>query len=175
MNLKTDYKNDIFSGKRKYHMTNNDDGTISLDDVTTYVQEGDILSADDVNATNKAVNELRTGSDSFQEEITEKVKAVSETADALTGEALLTFKSSGWSDTAPYTQKVTFAGIKEKDIPVYGLRLTGTLSNVTVEAQKLAWGYVDRIASGNGDVTAYCYSKKQMTDITVSAKGVKHG
>ena len=116
MNLKTDYKNDIFSGKRKYHMTNNDDGTISLDDVTTYVQEGDILSADDVNATNKAVNELRTGSDSFQEEITEKVKAVSETADALTGEALLTFKSSGWSDTAPYTQKVTFAGIKEKDI-----------------------------------------------------------
>ncbi|MFQ8841863.1 MAG: hypothetical protein ACLR8P_14030 [Clostridium fessum] len=42
-------------------MTNNDDGTISLDDVTTYVQEGDILSADDVNATNKAVNELRTG------------------------------------------------------------------------------------------------------------------
>ena len=66
MNLKTDYKNDIFSGKRKYHMTNNDDGTISLDDVTTYVQEGDILSADDVNATNKAVNELRTGSDSCQ-------------------------------------------------------------------------------------------------------------
>ena len=46
---------------------------------------------------------------------------------------------------------------------------------MTVEAQKLAWGYVDRIASGDGAVTAYCYSKKPVTDIVVSAKGVKHG
>ena len=70
MSLKIDYKNDIFAGKRKYQITNNADGTVSLDDVTDYVQEGDILSADDVNAINKAVNELQTGSDSFQEEIT---------------------------------------------------------------------------------------------------------
>lgn len=175
MSLKTDYKNDIFTGKRKYQITNNTDGTVSLDDVTTYVQEGDILSADDVNAINKAVNELQTGSDSFQEEITKRVEDVSGTAEALTGEVLLTLRASGWSDTAPYTQKVAFAGIKETDIPIYGLRLTGTLSNVTVEAQKLAWGYVDRIASGDGVLTAYCYSKKPVTDIVVSAKGVKHG
>ena len=175
MSLKTDYKNDIFTGKRKYQITNNTDGTVSLDDVTAYVQEGDILSADDVNAINKAVNELQTGSDSFQEEITGRVDDISGTAEALTGEVLLTLRASGWSDTAPYTQKVAFTGIKETDIPIYGLRLTGTLSNVTVEAQKLAWGYVDRIASGDGAVTAYCYSKKPVTDIVVSAKGVKHG
>mgnify|MGYP000432559539 CR=1 FL=1 len=175
MSLKTDYKNDIFTGKRKYQITNNADGTVSLDDVTDYVQEGDILSADDVNAINKAVNELQTGSDSFQEEITGRVDDISGTAEALTGEVLLTLRASRWSDTAPYTQKVAFVGINETDIPIYGLRLTGTLSNVTVEAQKLAWGYVDRIASGDDVVTAYCYSKKPVTDIVVSAKGVKHG
>ena len=89
---------------------------------------------------------------------------------AFVGGDVAIVSASGWSSTAPYTQTVSFAGIKESDTPVYGLRLTGTLSNVTVEAQKLAWGYIDRIASGNGRVTAYCYSKNLELGITVSAE-----
>ena len=62
MPLKTDYKNDVLdtskNTKRKYQQTTNSDGTISLDDVTVYSQEGSLLGASDINATNSAVNEL---------------------------------------------------------------------------------------------------------------------
>lgn len=57
MALKTDYQNDVFTGKRKYKLTSNSDGTVSLDDVTVYNKTGDIFNADDINATNRAVNE----------------------------------------------------------------------------------------------------------------------
>ena len=175
MSLKENYKNDIYQGNRKYQTVQNEDGTISLRDVTVYTQEGDIFSADDFNATNRAVNAIDKDNTAFRSEIMEDVQNLETQVGAFVGETLLSFSASGWSSTAPYTQTVSFAGIKESDTPVYGLRLTGTLSNVTVEAQKLAWGYIDRIASGNGRVTAYCYSKKPGTNITVSAKGVSNG
>lgn len=58
MALKTDYKDDVFSGDRKYQKKDNSDGTISLVDKTAYSQKGDTFSAADINATNKAVNSL---------------------------------------------------------------------------------------------------------------------
>lgn len=62
--LKTDYKNDELdtstNEKRKYNMINNDDGTVSLEDVTTYTQTGDVFGAQDINATNEIVNEHDT-------------------------------------------------------------------------------------------------------------------
>lgn len=58
MALKTDYKDDVFSGDRKYQKADNPDGTISLVDKTSYSQKGDTFSAADINATNKAVNSL---------------------------------------------------------------------------------------------------------------------
>ncbi len=58
MALKTDYKNDIFTGNRKYNEITNSDGTISLEDVTEYTQEGDTFSATDINATNEAINDI---------------------------------------------------------------------------------------------------------------------
>ena len=54
--LKTNYKDDAWVGKRKYSKTDNSDGTISLDDVTEYTQEGDLFGADDINKTNAEVN-----------------------------------------------------------------------------------------------------------------------
>lgn len=58
--LKTNYKDDILldtSGKRKYTMITNDDGTVSFVDATDYSQNGDTFGAADINATNKEVNE----------------------------------------------------------------------------------------------------------------------
>lgn len=172
MSLRTDYKNDMFAGKRRYMVTENDDGTISLDDVTEYQQVGDIFSADDINTTNQAVNDIDTENESFKTEITENVNNLSNTVDTLTGEKIIVLSASGWSSTSPYTQTVALSGIKSDSVPTYGLRLTGVLSSTTVEAQKLAWGYVDRIESKDGSVTAYCYSKKPVTTINISVKGV---
>jgi len=62
MSLKTDYKDDIpKTTQRKYEMINNDDGTVSLKDVTEYTQVGDTFGAGDINKTNKAINDLLGG------------------------------------------------------------------------------------------------------------------
>lgn len=56
--LKTNYKDDVLvSGQqRKYNMIQNSDGTVSFVDVSSYAQYGDVLTADDFNQTNAAVN-----------------------------------------------------------------------------------------------------------------------
>ena len=54
MSLKTDFKNDKFAGKRKYTLTENDDGTISLDDVTEYETVGDIYGEMCIRDSNSA-------------------------------------------------------------------------------------------------------------------------
>lgn len=46
------YKNDIFTGARKYNMITNTDGTVSFTDVTNYTQVGTQLSAGDMNEIN---------------------------------------------------------------------------------------------------------------------------
>ena len=59
--LLTNYVDDILNasmnGKRKYNLIQNDDGTVSLEDVTTYDQIGSDFSSAIVNAICKAVNE----------------------------------------------------------------------------------------------------------------------
>jgi len=64
MALKENYKDDILdvsvNTKRKYRMTENADGTISLDDETVYTQEGDSFGSGDINAITHAVNNVAT-------------------------------------------------------------------------------------------------------------------
>lgn len=60
MALKTNYKEDVLATtntKRKYNMITNDDGSVSFDDVTEYLQEGDSYGAGDINETNSVVND----------------------------------------------------------------------------------------------------------------------
>ena len=60
--LKTNYVDDVLdtsvNEKRKYNMIQNADGTVSFNDVTTYMQNGDTYGSNDVNETNEAVNAL---------------------------------------------------------------------------------------------------------------------
>ena len=62
--LKTNYKDDVLdtskNTKRKYNMINNPDGTVSLEDVTSYTQVGDKFGAGDINGTNTEINALNT-------------------------------------------------------------------------------------------------------------------
>ena len=68
MSLKTDYKDDVFSGNRKYQETVNADGSKSFEDITDYSQEGDTFGATDLNEicetinanTNKLVTTIKT-------------------------------------------------------------------------------------------------------------------
>lgn len=54
--LRTDFKDDIYQGNRRYIMTQNEDGTVSFSDATQYEQRGDYFGANDINNINKEVN-----------------------------------------------------------------------------------------------------------------------
>ena len=66
--LRTDYKDDILNTdvntQRKYRMVQNNDGTVSFEDVTAYEQVGDNFGAADINKTNLAIDELNNALDS---------------------------------------------------------------------------------------------------------------
>lgn len=71
--LKTDYKDDIFDGVRKYRMVANNDGSTSLVDVTAYTQEGDLFGAEQLNAVGREVNgKAEYGHQHSWSELTEK-------------------------------------------------------------------------------------------------------
>lgn len=58
MSLKTNYKDSIFIGDKKFKMITNSDGTISLKDVTEYSEIGDDFGSNDVNSITTKLNEL---------------------------------------------------------------------------------------------------------------------
>lgn len=60
MALKTDYKDDIFSGNRKYAQIDNGDGTISFTDETEYDQVGDLFGATQINQIDSSINDLNS-------------------------------------------------------------------------------------------------------------------
>lgn len=64
--LATNFKDDILAsnmgGLRRYKKIENSDGTISLQDVTTYTQVGGDYKASNVNATTTAINAAQDAS-----------------------------------------------------------------------------------------------------------------
>nr|DAH22943.1 MAG TPA: hypothetical protein [Bacteriophage sp.] len=154
MSLKTDYKDDIYSGKRRYRIIQNDDGTVSFDDVTDYTQDGDIYSAGDVNTTNKAVNQNTSDISDIQ-----KLRHA-------------TFKATDWSQSAPYVQRVVVPGMTVNDVPIISLHIADGTTSADAKSQGKAYGYVDRAVSGGGQLVLYCYNSKPSVDFTVAIKGV---
>lgn len=57
VNFKDDILNSSMGGKRRYNLIQNSNGTVSLEDVTSYTQVGSDFGAAQMNQTNKAVNE----------------------------------------------------------------------------------------------------------------------
>ena len=144
MALKTNYQNDVFSGKRKYNLINNSDGTVSLDDVTVYHKVGDIFNADDINATNKVVNETSAGFEAvkqdnakFKEEVNRQVTGLTNDVGAIKAVKTVTLSASKWSTSAPYTQTVTVSGVTAEDSPVIALYISGSPGAAAVKAMFL--------------------------------------
>lgn len=149
--LKTDYVNaelDIAENEyTKYRKTINPDNTESFKDVSVYTVTGDDFGAEDLNATNEQINLL---------ESIDKV----------------TLLANGWSSTIPYTQTVNLERILEVDSPIISMGVPDNISSADYKAMNKAYGFIDRVVSGNGTLTFYCYNKRPNVAINVLVKGV---
>ena len=149
MALKTDYKDAMFDGDRKYRITANADGTSRISDETEYTQEGDFFGANDVNATNKAVNHLNHTTQ-------------------------VTLTAAGWSGSeAPYTQTVDVEGATEEMEAILVSALASGADLETQKAYSKAFGIISSGTAELGDGTAtFRVYKKPATDCVVGLKGV---
>lgn len=87
VNFKDDVIDTSVSDKRRYNEITNSDGTISLEDVTTYSQIGSDFGAEQVNQTNGAVNALIEGIT----EVESSVNEVKERDFILTNQSVISF------------------------------------------------------------------------------------
>lgn len=78
--LKTNYVDDKLNASanqlRKYQQIKNDDGTVSFVDVTNYTTTGTSFGANDINATNKAVNKNTADINSLNLKLNQKGKRI---------------------------------------------------------------------------------------------------
>ena len=147
MALKTNHKDDVFEGNRKYTLTQGGDGKYEIVDSTHYTVQGDLFGANDINATNSAVN-------------------------ALQGLKQVLVDVSKWSNTAPYTQEISVPGITSADSPTVGLYLSGNESADAVKAMNKAFAMVDFVETLNGKIRVKCFNKKPAVSFWIGLKGV---
>lgn len=87
---------------------------------------------------------------------------------------IITLSASGWSDSAPYSQRISVPKIRANDEPgVYAW----TPKTLTTEATKLQRKMAGLITSGeteDGYITLYCGYKKPTVDFQVILKGVNN-
>ena len=102
--LKANYTDDVFEGKRRYKIEDKGSGISEITEVTNFTREGDLFGANDINATNKAINGLMS-----------------------TKEFVL--PAAKWSSTAPYTQEVAVAGVTASDTPIISLNTAPHLND----------------------------------------------
>lgn len=148
-NLKEDYRDAMYDGQRRYRMVQNEDGTHSLIDATSYTQEGDKFGANDVNATNQAVNRIN--------HVTE-----------------ITLTAAGWmGSTAPYIQTVPVLGATADLEPILVSALEDGADAAVQKAYSKAFGIISSGTAvlGDGEATFKVY-KKPASDCRVGLKGV---
>lgn len=156
--LRTNYKNDKYTGKRLYRVTNVSTDTVNLDDITTYAEEGDIFSADDINETNAAVNEL-------YEEYAEGISRANRYVE-------INLPVSGWSASAPYIQMVSVSGMLASDRPIPGLVYPDNLTEALQAQVDKSANMITTIETLDGKVRVTCRFKKPITALRLGLKGV---
>ena len=156
--LRTNYKNDKYTGKRLYRVTNVSADTVNLDDITIYAEEGDIFSADDINETNAAVNEL-------YEEYAEGISRANRYVE-------INLPVSGWSATAPYIQTVSVPGMLASDRPVPGLVYPDNLTEALQAQIDKSANMITTIEALDSKVKVTCRFKKPVIALRLGLKGV---
>lgn len=140
---------------------------LSTEDYTT--SEKTKLSGIETEA-NKTVVVQTTGS-STTDVMSQNIVTTELNSKATTALYTGTLTSSGWTSAAPYTQTVNISGILATDVPIVDVVLSSTTS--TAISQLEAWGYVSKIETAAGSITATCLEEKPTIDIPIQLKVVR--
>ena len=147
MALKTNYKDDVFEGNRKYILIQGGDGKYEIIDRTNYTVQGDTFGAKDLNAITKTLNALQEVRQVFVD-------------------------VSKWSNTAPFTQEIEVPRMQSTDVPIVGLFLAGSETTGVLKALNKSFSRVDFVETLDGKVRVKCLSKKPEVSFTLALKGV---
>lgn len=147
--LKTDYRDAMCDGARKYRLSTNPDGTTAITDMTVYTQEGDRFGGKDINDTNTEVNKMQRT-------------------------VAITLTAASWSAAAPYLQRVPVTGMKVTDEPEVHLHAPKTLDPDAVKLRQKLLGMITDGETEDGYITLYCGAKKPTVDFQVLLKGVSN-
>lgn len=82
------------------------------------------------------------------------------------------FLANKWGTDIPYTQTVDIEGISSADEPFIDVDMSNVETSEAGELLK-TWGFIGRVKTDNGSITAYCYTEKPGIDIPVLLKVVK--
>lgn len=164
MALKTNYKDDVFTGNRKYKQTSNSDGSISLEDTTEYTQEGDIFAAKDINDTNTAVNANETSITNLTSKVSTNTSNISTNKSniAANTSSINTLKTSKqdkaikatitlgttWTDL---TQSVSVSGITANHVAMLDIIVTPN----DYEIRQEQWSKIYKAETYDGGIKFY--------------------
>lgn len=147
MALKTNYKDDVFEGNRKYTLIQGEGGKYEIIDSTNYTVQGDTFGAKDLNAITKTLNALQ--------EIRRVFVDVSK-----------------WSSAAPYVQEIDVPGILSTDAPTVALYLSGLETAEVVRRLNKQFAKVDFVETLDGKIRVKCFNKKPEESLWIGLKGV---
>lgn len=103
--------------------------------------------------------------------LTDEVLSLFEEVGNLRRTVEITLSSSGWSDTFPYIQTVSVAGVAEDDIPIPGIVYPANCTRTQQKKINKAASYIYDIETGTGAITVRCTQKPETT-ITIGLKGI---
>lgn len=144
--LKTDYVDAVFTGNRKYTMTNNSDSTISLTDATSYTTEGTSFGASDINATNTAVN-------------------------ALIGSVNVNVTTGSWTASGGvFYKEFAVTGMRATDTPVVSLYIPNATAKATAKSYQKMFSYINNIETYANKIRIYVHTAPTAA-FTITIKG----
>lgn len=146
-NLSTSYQDAVFSGSRKYTMTQNSDNTVSFTDATDYTTPGTRFGAADINATNGAINSM----------IAEK------SVNITTGQ----WTASG----SVFYKDFNVNGMLASDTPVISLYIASNTAKANAKTAQKMFSYITNIETMAGKIRVYSHTAPTSA-YTILIKGV---
>ena len=141
--LKTDYKDDVITGNRKYTLTTEGNYTI-ITDATTYSQVGDVINAGVFNEINENI---------------------------MSDTAFVTLQASGWNNSKQYT--ITDSRIHVDATTGHETQQTMTISRYANSNERQAWydlGGIYLVSQAEGSMTFACMEDKPTINIPVEIR-----